>query len=173
MKPRLVDSDKPFVIVYSFYEHQCLGYLLGAYVVPVMDNGMLSLAFQNLKPESAYQFAKAIDETDTKLIKLCHEMSPRSVAKKFGQDTRDVDAFFIKKFKGEMADLMLDFVQRRMAQALPLLNDHKVYLSANDGYPAGKPLKVLAPRSGSHNDLISRGPQQSLYAAKWHAMTTQ
>jgi ABC-type hemin transport system ATPase subunit len=26
---------------------------------------------------------------------------------------------------------------------------------------------------GSHNDLISRGPQQSLYASKWHAMTMQ
>jgi ABC-type Na+ transport system ATPase subunit NatA len=26
---------------------------------------------------------------------------------------------------------------------------------------------------GSHNDLIGRGPQQSLYAAKWHAMTMQ
>lgn len=24
---------------------------------------------------------------------------------------------------------------------------------------------------GSHNELIARGPQQSLYAAKWHAMT--
>jgi ABC-type glutathione transport system ATPase component len=27
--------------------------------------------------------------------------------------------------------------------------------------------------SGTHNELISRGPQQSLYAAKWHAMTMQ
>ncbi len=27
--------------------------------------------------------------------------------------------------------------------------------------------------SGTHNELISRGPQQSFYAAKWHAMTTQ
>lgn len=27
--------------------------------------------------------------------------------------------------------------------------------------------------SGTHNELIARGPQQSLYAAKWHAMTTQ
>ena len=26
---------------------------------------------------------------------------------------------------------------------------------------------------GTHNELIGRGPQQSLYAAKWHAMTTQ
>lgn len=26
---------------------------------------------------------------------------------------------------------------------------------------------------GGHNDLIARGPQQSLYAAKWHAMTIQ
>ena len=24
---------------------------------------------------------------------------------------------------------------------------------------------------GSHNELIARGPQRSLYAAKWHAMT--
>ena len=27
--------------------------------------------------------------------------------------------------------------------------------------------------SGTHNELISRGPQSSLYAAKWHAMTMQ
>lgn len=27
--------------------------------------------------------------------------------------------------------------------------------------------------SGSHKELIGRGPQQSLYAAKWHAMTMQ
>lgn len=27
--------------------------------------------------------------------------------------------------------------------------------------------------SGSHNELIARGAQQSLYAAKWHAMTMQ
>jgi len=27
--------------------------------------------------------------------------------------------------------------------------------------------------TGSHNELIARGPQQSLYAAKWHAMTIQ
>lgn len=26
---------------------------------------------------------------------------------------------------------------------------------------------------GSHNELLARGPQQSLYAAKWHAMTMQ
>lgn len=27
--------------------------------------------------------------------------------------------------------------------------------------------------SGSHNELLARGPQQSLYAAKWHSMTMQ
>jgi len=27
--------------------------------------------------------------------------------------------------------------------------------------------------SGTHSELLNRGPQQSLYAAKWHAMTTQ
>ncbi len=26
---------------------------------------------------------------------------------------------------------------------------------------------------GTHNELLARGPQQSLYAAKWHAMTIQ
>lgn len=26
---------------------------------------------------------------------------------------------------------------------------------------------------GTHNELLARGPSQSLYAAKWHAMTTQ
>jgi ABC-type multidrug transport system fused ATPase/permease subunit len=27
--------------------------------------------------------------------------------------------------------------------------------------------------SGTHSELMNRGPQQSIYAAKWHAMTTQ
>jgi len=27
--------------------------------------------------------------------------------------------------------------------------------------------------SGTHSELLNRGPQQSIYAAKWHAMTTQ
>ena len=27
--------------------------------------------------------------------------------------------------------------------------------------------------NGTHDELIARGPQQSLYAAKWHAMTMQ
>jgi ABC-type multidrug transport system fused ATPase/permease subunit len=27
--------------------------------------------------------------------------------------------------------------------------------------------------SGSHNELLNRGPQQSIYAARWHAMTSQ
>ena len=31
----------------------------------------------------------------------------------------------------------------------------------------------LIVEMGSHNELLARGPQQSLYAAKWHAMTTQ
>lgn len=26
---------------------------------------------------------------------------------------------------------------------------------------------------GTHNELLARGPQQSLYAAKWHEMTMQ
>ena len=27
--------------------------------------------------------------------------------------------------------------------------------------------------AGTHNELLARGPQQSLYASKWHAMTLQ
>ena len=26
--------------------------------------------------------------------------------------------------------------------------------------------------SGTHNELLAKGPQHSIYAAKWHAMTT-
>ena len=26
--------------------------------------------------------------------------------------------------------------------------------------------------SGAHSELLARGPQQSIYASKWHAMTT-
>ncbi|MFK7969256.1 MAG: DEAD/DEAH box helicase [Bacteroidia bacterium] len=147
MKSHLIDSSKPFEIVYSFYEHQCLGYLIGVYVVPFMENGMLSLAFKNLKTETADQFDEKLDEKDYKLIKLCQEISPRFIAKKFGGDPRDVDAFFLKKFKDDLGKLMLEYVQRRMAQLLPLLQEKHIYLSAKDGYPAGTQLKFAEDKA--------------------------
>lgn len=142
MKAHQIDSSKPFEIIYSFYQHQCLGYILGAFVVPIMDNGMLSLAYKNLQPANAEQFSEKLDSTDQTIISLCREIDPRSIAQQFGKETRDVDGFFIKKFKDDLAKLMLDYVQRRMAKVLPLLKGKKVYLSAKDGYPAGVKLEV-------------------------------
>lgn len=164
MKPHQIDASQPFEIIYSFYNHQCLGYLLAATVVPVMHNGMLSLAYKNLNPGNLKPFASKLSDTDKELIGLCHEMSPRNIAKQFGKDTRDVDGFFLKKFKDELAKLMLDFVQRRMAKALPLLVDKKVYLSAKDGYPAGDKLNVLDSNASVLFHFIQSEGEKRYYA---------
>ena len=164
MKPHQIDASQPFEIIYSFYNHQCLGYLLAATVVPVMKNGMLSLAFKNLRPGNLKPFLSKLDETDQELIRLCHEMSPRNMAKQFGKETRDVDGFFLKKFKDELASLMLEFVQRRMAKALPLLQGRKVYLSAKDGYPAGDELKVIEGQASVLFHFIHSEGEKRYYA---------
>jgi superfamily II DNA or RNA helicase len=164
VKPHQIDASQPFEIIYSFYNHQCLGYLLAATVVPVMENGMLSLAYKNLKPGNLKQFASKLNEADEELISLCHEISPRSIAKQFGKETRDVDGFFLKKFKDELANLMLEYVQRRMAKALPMLHCKKVYLSAKDGYPAGNELKLLEGNASVLFHFIQSEGEKRYYA---------
>ncbi|MEZ4685227.1 MAG: SNF2-related protein [Bacteroidia bacterium] len=164
MKPHQIDASQPFEIIYSFYNHQCLGYLLAATVVPVMSNGMLSLAYKNLKPSNARPFLSKLGETDQEIIKLCYEMSPRNIAKQFGKETRDIDGFFLKKFKDDLATLMLEYVQRRMAKVLPLLASKKVYLSAKDGYPAGDELKVVEEQASVLFHFIESEGEKRYYA---------
>lgn len=140
---RLVNAALDFKIVYALYHHEYLGYLLSSHIVQVLPNGRLSLVHQGVYPGNMEQFASKLEACDLELIKLLSEISPKSVAKQFGGKPRELPAFFTTKFKGQVKDLAVAYVQRRLGKILPMLIGKAVFGMANDGYPAQEPIKVL------------------------------
>ncbi|MCI4670199.1 MAG: DEAD/DEAH box helicase [Bacteroidia bacterium] len=144
---RLVDPALPFRVVYSTYHHEYLGYLISSHYVQLLPNRSLSLVHQHAYPENMAQFADGMDDTDRELIKLAGDITPREIVKRFGGNPRKDFEFFNKKFNGEIEKLAASFIQRKMAQILPLLIGKLVFSMGNDSYPAHTPLEVLPEKA--------------------------
>lgn len=112
-----------------------------------MPSGDLSYAYQRLHPESIEPFAHKMDEVDFELLKLTAEINPKRIIKKFRGNPREEHQFFTETFKGEVAKNAIAQVQRRMAEILPLLADKKIYVEANDGYPAHKEITFIKEKA--------------------------
>ena len=85
---RLVDSSKAFKVVYATYHHEYLGYLVSAHYVETLKDGSLSLVHQHAYPDNMEQFASGMDDTDEELIKLCGEIVPIEIVRRFGGNPR-------------------------------------------------------------------------------------
>lgn len=140
---RLVDASIPYQIVYSLYHHEYLGFLISSHIVQLLPNKQLSLVHQGIYPDNMNQFQDGIDQKDEELIKRMAEISPKEVIKKFGGDNRKRVEFFTRKFEGQIKKLALDYIQRRLAKILPMLQDRSVFTMGKDGYAAHTPVKVL------------------------------
>ena len=158
-----MDPRRPFKIVYAIYEHQYLGCVFAPYVVPVMSQGQLSLAYQGLTPGNITQFDSQTDKKDHQLVALMAEIDPKAVARRFGAEARETEIFYIKKFKDQIRKMALSFVQRKMAQILPMLSDRVVYEMGNDGYPAGKAIQVLDEKASILFHLIRQEDHTRYY----------
>lgn len=112
-----------------------------------MPNGQLSFAHQGLYEDNMEQFACNLDDQDREIIALTDKLRPRKLIKRFGGDPKDEHKFFTQKFTGQLSELMLDFVQKRMAKILPLMEGREFYSMANDGYPARKPIEFVAEKA--------------------------
>jgi len=144
---RLVDSQKPFKVVYATYHHEYLGYLISAHVVQCMPNGGLSLVHQGLYPDNMDQFAAEMDQDDEKLVKLLHQISPRETVKHFKGKPREENDFFLTRFDGQVAEMAHQRIQRILADVMPLLVGKAMFSMANDSYPAQTPLEVMEDKA--------------------------
>ncbi|MES2615353.1 MAG: hypothetical protein V4591_08060, partial [Bdellovibrionota bacterium] len=78
-----VSADAPFKIIYSYLEHEFLGYLLEAYAIQLDQNEKLTLKHQHISDKNAKEFATGMDEDDFKLIKLTETISQETIVRKF------------------------------------------------------------------------------------------
>lgn len=88
------------------------------------------------------QFGHGLDATDIKLVKTLNLINPTEIYKRFGPKARNERDFYINRFKDQIKKLVMNFVNRNMAEAVSLLKDREVFTMGNDGYPAKVPVRI-------------------------------
>jgi superfamily II DNA or RNA helicase len=161
----LINPDGNFTAVYGLYHHDQFGYLIGAYVVEKNDAGNLTLKYQRLLPENFENFASKLDEKDRKLTHLLYEISLNGLYKQFGTKDSSFQQFVNKFDNNVYKQIIIDYIDRRKAEAFTLLEDKNFYLKSRDGYPAWRKLDIVHSKTDI-KFLFRRNEKETLYSAK-------
>jgi SNF2 family DNA or RNA helicase len=152
-----VSPNESFKVVYSLYEHQFLGCLFESFVVQVQQ-GKLTLKYQNISSRNAHEFDKGLSESDYELIKLMDSIQQDSIVKKFspvsskvGKTGKKLTIFdFVDKIydeeKGDkvIQKLIEEYVEGKKVKILNLLLEKNklVYTMQRDGTPTGEFIEI-------------------------------
>ena len=116
---------------------------MSAHVVQELENGRLSLRHQGLHPGNMDQFADKLNAGDRNLVTLLAKLNLQVILKKFAPKAKNPMDFFLNGFKDESKVTILNYTNRIMVEAIPLLMGRESFTMGNDGYPARKPLKLV------------------------------
>ncbi len=137
-----VDSTKPCQLIYALARHEYLSWLIEPHIVQLNPNGEFSLTHQRLFTNTAKEFSSCISDTDLKLIKLLEEIEQGQIIKKnYKKPVRPYE-FFSKVFNEQLFDVIRPKIEKKMAEALSLMHDKKLFLMSKEGYPAEKQLHI-------------------------------
>ncbi|HSZ24649.1 MAG TPA: DEAD/DEAH box helicase [Cytophagaceae bacterium] len=142
-----VSTSVPFKIIYSYLEHEFLGYLVEAYAIQLDQNEKLTLKHQHISDKNAKEFAAGMDEDDFRLIKLTETISQETIVRKFYNKKVTPQEFFIKVFhkeKGDTAvqDMIHSYIETKKNEMLPMLRHKMLFEMGSDGEPTWKQVTV-------------------------------
>ena len=137
-----VDSSKPCQVIYAVCRHEYLGFLIEPHIVQLNPNGEFSLTYQRLFSNTAKEFSQYLDDTDFKLIKYLEEIEQGNIIKRYYKKPIRPFEFFGKVFNDQLFDAIRPKIEKRMAEALLLLNQKQVYAMSKEGYPAERRLQM-------------------------------
>ncbi|HVD98198.1 MAG TPA: DEAD/DEAH box helicase [Cytophagaceae bacterium] len=142
-----VSTSAPFKIIYSYLEHEFLGYLVEAYAIQLDQNGKLTLKHQHISDRNAKEFAAGMDEEDYKLIKLTETISQETIVRKFYNKKVTPQEFFLKIFhkeKGDtgLQDMIHSYIETKKNEMLPMLRNKMLFEMGSDGEPTWKQVTV-------------------------------
>ncbi|HMR17765.1 MAG TPA: DEAD/DEAH box helicase [Sphingobacterium sp.] len=138
-----VDSAISFQLIYSLGEHPYLGYLIEPHIVQLNANGSLSLSYRRVFSNTVDEFAKGLDDTDYKIIKLLDEIEQTHVIKRYHKKAIRPADYFSRIFDDKIFDYIRPKLEQKMLKVLELMGDKPFYLmSKKDGYPAEQQLHI-------------------------------
>lgn len=143
--------SKPFQVVYSILSHECLGYLFDVFVVQLNEKSQLTWEYQTLTSRNFNEFEHQLDERDRTAVGLIEAIKPVMIYEKYNaQKKRSQEEFFLKTFdpeKGEkeMAEAILQIVEKKRAQIFELIcPDKTLFIMGNDGNPMRQSVQIQA-----------------------------
>lgn len=116
--------------------------MLGAYVVLQNPDGNLLLKSTRLLPNSFEKYAHRLDERDRELTTLLGDLVLQNLYKKFRRKEKSLQDFIAQFPENPHKRYIIEYIERRLAQAIPLLKDRNFYVMSKDGYPAFKQLQI-------------------------------
>ena len=137
-----VDSSKPCQIIYAIARHEYLSYVIEPHIVQLNPNGEFSLTHQRLFSNTAKEFGHCVDDTDLKLVKILEEIEQGNLIKKYYKKPIRPFEFFAKVFNEQFFDTIRPKMEKRMSEALALLDNKPLYLMSKEGYPAERKLHI-------------------------------
>lgn len=165
MSNKLISPTEPFRSAYAVLNHEKLGFMVGAYLVETQPDGTFKLRFQRLLPENFERFAHKLDATDERLCKLLGDIVPQTLFKKFKRNESSLQVFTTRFAQNPNKEYIRDYIERRLAEALPLLKDRALFQMSRDGYPTGKRL-TLHPEGATVLLHLRRGSAGLHYRAE-------
>jgi hypothetical protein len=152
----IVDSEKPFQIVYAIYSHEYLGLLVESFVVQLDEKGRLSLAYQNISAANASEFDSVLNKADYDLIKLIDSMNPELLVKPMIKRGNIRPKEYLHKIfdpkteDKKIQDALEKVIEKKLAQIMPLLIGKQLFEMRSDGNPVGNEIAVNAERATVH-----------------------
>jgi superfamily II DNA or RNA helicase len=137
-----VDSSKPCQIIYAIARHDFLSYVIEPHIVQLNPNGEFSFTHQRIFSNTAEEFAHCIDDTDRKLIKILEDIEQGNIIKKFYKKPIRPFEFFAKIFNEQLFDTIRPKIEKKLVEALGLMDNKQIYLMSKEGYPAGRKLHI-------------------------------
>ena len=138
-------SEKATIaFVYSIIKHQYLGLIIEPLLVEVTALGNFSLAHQRLIAANANLYSHILEENDFKAIKILEEITPERLVKKFYRKgaIRPKEFFEKKCDEKTFKTLIRPYIERRLSEALELINDVKLFFTSETRNPTAKHITI-------------------------------
>lgn len=130
------------MLVYSICRHEYLGYLIEPHIVQLNPHGDFSLTHQRLFTTTAKEFIQHLDETDLKLIRLLEETEQGHIIKRFYKKPIRPVEFFSKIFDQKLHDVIRPKIEKKLAEAISLLEGKPLFVMGKEGWPVDKAVKI-------------------------------
>ena len=142
-----VTNEQPFTVIYSFSYYPVLGYLLEAYAVPLLNNGQLSLSYQQIHKLTAEYYG--IDGQEKDAILALDNTGPKKLFQQFYNGKKQIKSkewLYNVLDENTISQFVRPYIETQIYKAFQSIGQRKVFLG-KDNNPMAQELNIIRDTS--------------------------